>query len=195
MLRCHFPSRGVCAAGAVPAARGVPALGVLCALATLATGPAAAAELSVTMHRVTAAGVEAVVGSVRVVETRFGLAFYPALAGLAPGLHGFHVHENPACGPREQNGSPVAGLAAGGHLDPEGSRRHGEPWGDGHLGDLPPLYVAADGSASQPVLAPRLTLADLARRSLMLHAGGDNHADHPAPLGGGGARVVCGVVD
>ena len=35
---------------------------------------------------------------------------------------------------------------------------------------------------------------DFAGRSLMIHAGGDNHADHPAPLGGGGARLVCGVV-
>jgi len=44
------------------------------------------------------------------------------------------------------------------------------------------------------VLAPRLKLADLPGRSLMVHAGGDNHADHPAPLGGGGARVACGVI-
>jgi Cu-Zn family superoxide dismutase len=28
----------------------------------------------------------------------------------------------------------------------------------------------------------------------MIHAGGDNHADHPAPLGGGGARMACGVI-
>jgi len=28
----------------------------------------------------------------------------------------------------------------------------------------------------------------------MVHAGGDNHADHPAPLGGGGERVACGVI-
>ena len=28
----------------------------------------------------------------------------------------------------------------------------------------------------------------------MIHAGGDNHADHPAPLGGGGGRIVCGVI-
>jgi Cu-Zn family superoxide dismutase len=28
----------------------------------------------------------------------------------------------------------------------------------------------------------------------MIHAGGDNHADHPAPLGGGGMRIACGVV-
>jgi Cu-Zn family superoxide dismutase len=28
----------------------------------------------------------------------------------------------------------------------------------------------------------------------MIHAGGDNYSDEPAPLGGGGARVACGVV-
>jgi len=28
----------------------------------------------------------------------------------------------------------------------------------------------------------------------MVHAEGDNHADHPAPLGGGGARMACGVI-
>lgn len=31
--------------------------------------------------------------------------------------------------------------------------------------------------------------------ALMVHMGGDNHSDHPAPLGGGGARVACGVID
>jgi len=30
---------------------------------------------------------------------------------------------------------------------------------------------------------------------LMAHAGGDNHADHPTPLGGGRARrMACGVI-
>ena len=55
--------------------------------------------------------------------------------------------------------------------------------------------VGADGKAGYPVLAPRLKrLADIQGRSLMVHVGGDNHADHPAPLGGGGARVACGVI-
>ncbi|MEW3305172.1 hypothetical protein MZT66_26250 [Escherichia coli] len=26
------------------------------------------------------------------------------------------------------------------------------------------------------------------------HAGGDNHDDHPEPLGGGGARIACGII-
>jgi Cu-Zn family superoxide dismutase len=166
-----------------------------CVLAAglLACGTAAA-QTTVTLRSVDAKGIGAEVGTVRIVETPYGLAFHPSLKGLAPGLHGFHVHENPSCEPAQQNGAAVAGLAAGGHLDPQGTKRHGEPWGDGHLGDLPALYVAPDGSANNPVLAPRLKAADIRNRSLMVHAGGDNHADHPAPLGGGGARVACGVI-
>lgn len=171
------------------------ALACLCTLLALGCGTAAAAEAQVTLNRAEAAGPGAEVGRVRLVETRYGLAFYPALQGLAPGLHGFHVHEKPSCAPAEQNGNVVPAGGAGGHYDPAGSKRHGEPWGDGHLGDLPALYVAADGSATQPVLAPRLKLADVRGHALMVHAGGDNHDDHPAPLGGGGARVACGVID
>ena len=153
-----------------------------------------AAETSVTMNLASSQGVGSAVGTVRIVETPYGLAFYPDLKGLPPGLHGFHVHEKPACTPADKEGVAVAALAAGGHFDPQGTQRHGEPWGDGHLGDLPALYVAADGTASTPVLAPRLKLSDVRNRSLMMHAGGDNHSDHPAPLGGGGARVACGVI-
>jgi hypothetical protein len=28
----------------------------------------------------------------------------------------------------------------------------------------------------------------------MIHEGGDNYADAPKPLGGGGARIACGVI-
>jgi Cu-Zn family superoxide dismutase len=49
-------------------------------------------------------------------------------------------------------------------------------------------------SATQPVLAPRLKLSGVRGHALMLHAGGDNHSDHPAPLGGGGAQIACGVM-
>ena len=164
-------------------------LGGLFAVSAFAYG----AETTVTLTMVDAKGVGASLGTVRVVETRYGLAFYPKLSGLLPGLHGFHVHENPSCAPAEQAGVAVAALAAGGHLDPAATKKHGEPWGDGHLGDLPALYVAGDGSATNPVFAPRLKLGDVMNRSLMIHAGADNHSDHPAPLGGGGARVACGV--
>lgn len=163
-------------------------------LALFGAGCAQAAELSFEMHAVNATGAGAALGAVTVTESGHGLVFTPKLTGLTPGLHGFHVHQNPNCGPAEKDGAPVAAGAAGSHYDPATSGRHGTPWGDGHLGDLPALFVAADGTATQPVLAPRLTrLAELQGRALMIHAGGDNHADQPAPLGGGGARVACGV--
>ena len=153
----------------------------------------AAADIVVPMNLVDEKGLGKAVGQVTISESRYGLVFTPALTGLAPGLHGFHVHQNPDCGPEEKDGKMVAALAAGGHYDPEKSNRHGTPWGDGHLGDLPPLFVDSNGNAAQPVLAPRLKISDLKGRSLVVHAGGDNHADHPAPLGGGGNRQVCGV--
>lgn len=141
-------------------------------------------------------GVGARVGQVTINESKHGLVFTPALQGLTPGVHGFHLHQNPSCAPKEKDGKMVPALAAGGHYDPKSTNQHGTPWGEGHLGDLPPLYVGADGSATQPVLGPRLKLHDLkGGRSLIIHAGGDNHADHPAALGGGGARMACGVIE
>ena len=45
------------------------------------------------------------------------------------------------------------------------------------------------------LLAPRIKLSEIKGRSLMIHAGGDNYSDDPKPLGGGGARVACGVIE
>lgn len=161
----------------------------------LASGAALAEEaITIDVHAVSTDGVGASLGQVVATQSPYGVVFTPALSGLVPGLHGFHVHEKPDCGAAEKDGKKVAGLAAGGHFDPAKTGHHGMPWGDGHLGDLPPLYVDASGKADQPVLAPRLKLSDLAGHSLMVHAGGDNHSDHPAPLGGGGARMACGVI-
>jgi Cu-Zn family superoxide dismutase len=166
-------------------------------IATLIVASASAfgAEITVPVKMAEKQGPGAALGTIRIVETAHGLAFYPTLKDLPPGVHGFHIHENPSCAAAEKDGSMVPALAAGGHLDPKGTKKHGEPWGDGHLGDLPPLYVAADGTAVSPVHGPRLKLGDVRNRSLMIHAGGDNHADHPMPLGGGGARVACGVIE
>lgn len=167
---------------------------IVCWIFFAAIGAARAGEKIVDMRAAENSGAGASLGTIRIVETKYGLAFYPALSGLPPGLHGFHVHENPSCEPGLTDGKPTPALTAGGHYDPLKTKTHGEPWGTGHRGDLPPLYVDGGGKAVSPVLAPRLTMKDIAQRSLMIHAGGDNHADHPAPLGGGGARVACGVI-
>jgi Cu-Zn family superoxide dismutase len=165
----------------------------LMALGLLALA-AHAEEAVITMHKLTESGVGDEIGNVRAVDTQYGLLLIPNLHGLAPGLHGFHVHENEACGPGEKDGKMVAGLAAGGHFDPGKTGKHLGPYGNGHLGDLPALFADADGAVTLPVLAPRLKVKDLRGHSLMIHAGGDNYADEPKPLGGGGARAACGTV-
>ena len=170
-------------------------IALLCA-STVMAAPAtpAAGGHTVTMTAVSATGTGASLGTVTIEQTPYGIVFTPSLSGLEPGVHGFHVHEKGNCGPAEKDGKPGAALAAGGHYDPDNSKKHGLPWGTGHRGDLPALVVDAKGGATLPVLAPRLKLAELKGKALMIHAGGDNHADHPEPLGGGGARMACGVI-
>jgi len=166
--------------------------GVAAALVGLAMS--ASAETVVSVQKLDSKGVGSMLGTVTITETEYGLVFTPNLKGLPNGLHGFHLHENGSCEPAEKEGKMVPGLAAGGHYDPHKTGKHGMPWGDGHLGDLPSLYVDNDGKAMSPVLAPRVKMADLKGRALMIHAGGDNYSDDPKPLGGGGARIACGVI-
>jgi superoxide dismutase, Cu-Zn family len=163
-------------------------------LTVFAALPAFAAGIVVQMNLVSEQGVGQGIGTITITEGPKGLVFTPDLKGLAPGEHGFHVHQNPDCAAGVKEGKPTAGLAAGGHYDPSATGKHEGPQGKGHLGDLPALTVGTDGSAKTSVVAPRLKMADVKARSLMIHAGGDNYADQPAPLGGGGARVACGVI-
>ena len=50
------------------------------------------------------------------------------------------------------------------------------------------------GNANTPTIAPRLKTADIADTAIMIHQGADNYSNEPAALGGGGARIGCGVV-
>jgi len=160
----------------------------------LATSVHANESLDVEMHKVSADGVEESIGTVAVEHTEHGVLLTPSLTDLKPGVYGFHVHQNSSCEPAENDsGEMTAALSAGGHYDPEEAGTHQGPYGDGHLGDLPVLTVNDDGEANLPVLAPRLSMEDMPGRSLMIHAGGDTYADEPH-LGGGGARMACGVV-
>ena len=157
-------------------------------------GMAQGATVHVTMRQVDSNGVGNIIGMIVFQDTFKGSKIMPNLAGLAEGQHGIHVHENPSCGPMEKDGKIVPGLAAGGHFDPGNTGRHEGPRGQGHLGDLPVLYVNADGRATRSMWAQRLKTPDLAGRAIIIHAGGDNYSDNPKKLGGGGARVACGVV-
>ena len=169
----------------------------LLALAGLAVGTALAdaAQVRAEMHQATPTGPGAPLGTVTISDDPAGAVVTADLKGLPPGTHGFHIHQNGSCGPTTANGRVVPAGAAGGHFDPGDTGRHEGPQGHGHLGDLPVLQVAANGAARETLTAPRIKdVAALRGRSVMIHAGGDNYSDRPKPLGGGGARLACGVL-
>ena len=152
-------------------------------------------QITVSMFRIDANGVGPEIGTLHLSDSRGGLRIVPNLRGLPPGQRGFHVHENPNCGPAMKDGKMQAGLAAGGHYDPNATGKHVGPHdGGGHRGDLPVLNVARDGTATEAVNALRLSLNDVRGRSIVIHEGGDNFSDQPKPLGGGGGRIACGAI-
>ena len=151
-------------------------------------------RVTVTMYKIDDNGIGAEIGTLSLMDTRGGLEVIPKLRGLPPGPRGFHVHENPNCGPALKDGKMVAGLAAGNHYDPNATGKHEGPKGGGHRGDLPVLMVDKDGNATERLLAFRLQVSAVRGRAFVIHEGGDNFSDQPKPFGGGGARIACGVV-
>src|SRR3990167_4523698 len=125
------------------------------------------------------------IGNIIFKDKKRGMMVFTNLAGLAPGEHGFHIHENASC--------DDVGMAAGGHYDPSKTKSHLGPYHHGHQGDLPKLIVEKNSISHQALFAPHLSEKDVYGHAVMIHAGGDNYADQPKPLGGGGDRIACGV--
>ncbi|MFN3600033.1 MAG: superoxide dismutase family protein [Dietzia sp.] len=148
-------------------------------------------------------------GTVEFVEADGGTLVTVEATGLPPGFHGLHIHTTGLCEPDSVNPNDPeergAFLSAGGHLaGPDGGAGHPE-----HAGDLPPLYVAGDGTARITTLTDRLDrelLLDDDGSAVMIHEDSDNLANIPeryAPegpdedtlmAGDGGSRIACGVV-
>ena len=136
------------------------------------------------------------VGTVWFKDTANGLLIEVKLKNLPQGEHGFHVHENPDCSStNSKSGKVEYASRAGGHFDPYKTGKHLGPNGGGHLGDLPYLSVNAHGEVTRNFYLKDIKAEDFKNRSLMIHYGGDNYKDIPLPLGGGGARIACGIIE
>jgi Cu-Zn family superoxide dismutase len=155
---------------------------------TFLTWPQNPLEVVAVMRFTSPSGVGDVVGTLTVKNSEIlvagrkesALFIRPNLRGLSPGLYAFHVHENPSCGPATKDGQPVPGLAAGTHLWLSGTGALSGTTFTSHLGDLPKLQVDSAGTATKPVVAARLTLADVADRSFMVHASPDDNSPRMA---------------
>ena len=140
--------------------------------------PALAAEQQVWIQRIGGEESGEVLGSVMARDTSDGLVISPSISGLAAGAYGFHLHENGRCDSGLKDGVQVAGLAAGGHWDPDNTGSHQGPFGVGNRGDLSRLVIDADGTSTTPVVAPRLGVDDLKGRAFQVL----NRASHDAHL-------------
>ncbi|AQX28023.1 MULTISPECIES: superoxide dismutase family protein [unclassified Bartonella] len=166
---------------------------LLLALITfLSSSVALAGSTQVEIYTLKENNVKEPIGTIKIKENAYGLIFIPNLSSLPEGLHGFHIHENPSCDMKDD----IIGGAAGGHYDPKNTNQHLGPYNvNGHFGDLPTLYVDDKGQAKMSTLAPKIKrISEIKDRSLMIHVGGDNQSDKPLPLGGGGARLACGII-
>ena len=115
---------------------------------------------------------------------------------VTPGFHGFHVHTTGTCA------APFT--SAGGHYNPAAATH------PNHAGDLPSLYIDADGEGEARFATDRFALGDLFDAdgsAFILHAGRDNYANIPTDrydpdpdtttlnTGDAGGRFACGVVE
>ena len=134
----------------------------------------------------------AVIGTATFEQTPHGVLMNVEVAGLPPGAHGIHLHAVGACTPDF--------TAATGHINPNGvphGLRH--PDGPDH-GDLPNLFVAADGSARAEFFTVLVSVAggempallDEDGSAVIIHENPDDHLSQP--IGGAGGRISCGVI-
>lgn len=111
------------------------------------------------------------------------------ISGVAPGLHGIHVHENGDC-------SAADATSAGGHFNPNNGP-HGGPHDTArHAGDFGNVTADANGTIRTEVVVSGVTLGDgpasAVGKALVLHATADDFTSQPA--GNSGARIACGVI-
>jgi Cu-Zn family superoxide dismutase len=122
-------------------------------------------------------------------EKKHGVHLVADLTGLAPGQHGFHIHEKGDC-------SAPDGSSAGAHFNPTG-KPHGDPGSSEHfhLGDLGNIEADKSGAAHLDVYFPHLTLSGpntIVGKGLIVHASRDDFKTQPT--GNSGAREACGVI-
>lgn len=165
---------------------------VLCAAATALH--AADAPLATAAFK---NGEQAETGTADLSEGPEGVVIRVNVEGLTPGWHGIHFHQTGDC-------SDEGFKKSGSHVQHGEKEPHGllNPEGPDD-GDLPNLYVAADGTGQAEMFSERVTLTgadddrahllDADGSAIVIHANPDDHMSQP--IGGAGDRVACAVIE
>lgn len=130
-----------------------------------------------------------VAGTVTFVQKGDGVLVEARITGLAPGLHGFHVHEKGNC-------TAPDGSSAGGHFNPAGMAHGGPTRPPRHGGDLGNLEAGADGVAIYRAEVSGISLGtaedSIIGRAVIVHEKPDDLVSQPT--GNAGARLACGLI-
>ncbi len=117
-----------------------------------------------------------------------GVRVVADLEGLAPGKHGFHIHEF-------GDATSSDGTSAGGHFNPT-NMEHGSPMSEmRHEGDMGNLEADASGKAHLEYVDKEISfegLKSIIGRSVVVHAGVDDMKTQPT--GNSGSRIAYGVI-
>lgn len=151
---------------------------------------------AMTMNRVavatlTPASGSTVEGTITLTEHEGGLLVEARVTGLAPGPHGFHVHENGDC-------SAPDATSAGGHFAPQDDP-HGAPSNapdQRHVGDFGNLEAGPDSTATYNRVDTVATLSgpnSVVGRAVIVHQDADDLTSQPS--GEAGPRIACGVIE
>jgi Cu-Zn family superoxide dismutase len=131
------------------------------------------------------------IGTAILTEMPHGLLVSIDFKNLPPGWRALHIHGTGDCSDHHDHFKK-----AGSHAAAEG-QEHGFLSAKGpHKGDLPNIFVIADGTVKADFYTNLITAADLAHKdgmSMMVHAEKDDYQSDPA--GNAGTRLACGVVE
>lgn len=109
------------------------------------------------------------------------------LSGLAPGMHGFHVHEKGDCS--------NDGQAAGGHFNPMNAPHASPDAASHHAGDFGNVTAEANGEVHTKFNTTSITvhqgMASVVGHAVILHGNPDDLTTQPS--GNAGPRIACGV--
>lgn len=133
------------------------------------------------------------IGDVTLTGAPTGVLLRLTASGLTPGWHAMHFHAAGDC-------SDQGFQKSGAHINHDDHKKpHGllNPEGP-DFGELPNIYVAADGRANAEAFSTLVSLASGSTRpnlldgngsALVIYASADDHASQP--IGGAGVRIAC----
>jgi Cu-Zn family superoxide dismutase len=169
-------------------AGGLVAAGALAAVAMAVRATAAAPAVNHAIAVLQPGADGKVKGTIHFHKAAGGMHVQGTVSGLAPGGHGFHVHEFGDC-------SAADFTSAGGHFNPK-QQPHGAPdAAQRHEGDMGNIIAGADGTAKVDYTDSHLSFegeGSILGRGVIVHEKADDLKTQPT--GNAGGRLACGAI-